>query len=71
MATEEAVDDITRAQEWAARIGCSASHAWRATALSIAYIALYLTLARLSFIGALHGIGITPWNPSTVARWPC
>ena len=65
MATEEAVDDITRAQEWAARIGCSASHAWRATALSIAYIALYLTLDRLSFIGALHGIGITPWNPST------
>jgi len=65
MATEEAVDNITRAQEWAARIGCSASHAWRATALSIAYIALYLTLDRLSFIGALHGIGITPWNPST------
>ena len=65
MVTEEAVDDIMRAREWAARIGSSASHAWRATALSIAYVALYLTLDRLSFIGALHGISITPWNPST------
>ena len=65
MATEEAVDGIKRAQEWAARIGWSASRAWRATALSIAYVALYLTVDRLSFIGALHGIGITPWNPST------
>jgi two-component system sensor kinase FixL len=33
-------------------------------ALSIGYIALYLVLDRLSFIDALHGIGITPWNPS-------
>jgi two-component system, LuxR family, sensor kinase FixL len=65
MATEEAVDDIMRAQEWAARIGSSASHTWRATALSIGYVALYLTVDRLSFIGALHGIGITPWSPST------
>ncbi|MBO0718702.1 MAG: MASE1 domain-containing protein, partial [Rhizobiales bacterium] len=36
----------------------------RAAALSAAYIALYLTLDRLSFIGSLHGIGITPWSPS-------
>jgi len=34
-------------------------------ALSVGYVALYLTLDRLSFIGALHGIGITPWSPST------
>ena len=34
-------------------------------ALSVGYVALYLTLDRLSFIGALHGVGITPWNPST------
>jgi two-component system sensor kinase FixL len=33
--------------------------------LSIGYVALYLTLDRLSFIGALHGINITPWNPTT------
>jgi PAS domain S-box-containing protein len=65
MAKEVSVDDITRAKEWGARIGWAASHAWRATALSIAYVALYLTVDRLSFIGALHGIGITPWNPST------
>lgn len=54
-----------RAKEWGAPIGWGASHARRATALSIAYVAFYLTVDRLSFIGALHGIGITPWNPST------
>jgi two-component system, LuxR family, sensor kinase FixL len=37
---------------------------WRAAALSVGYVALYLTLDRLSFIGPLHGIGITPWSPS-------
>jgi hypothetical protein len=37
----------------------------RAAALSVCYVAFYLTLDQLSFIGALHGIGITPWNPST------
>jgi two-component system sensor kinase FixL len=26
---------------------------------------LFLALDRLSFLAALHGIGITPWNPST------
>jgi PAS domain S-box-containing protein len=65
MATEEAVDNIMRARERAARIGWSASPGCRAAALSVCYVALYLTLDRLSFIGALHGIGITPWNPST------
>jgi two-component system sensor kinase FixL len=65
MAKRVSVDDITPAKEWGAPIGWGASHVWRATALSIAYIALYLTVDRLSFIGALHGIGITPWNPST------
>jgi two-component system sensor kinase FixL len=65
MATEEAVDDIMRAREWAARIVRSTSPGGRAAALSVGYVALYLALDRLSFIGALHGIGITPWNPST------
>jgi two-component system, LuxR family, sensor kinase FixL len=65
MAMEEAVDHTLHAREWAARIGSSASHAWRTTTLSIAYVALNLTLDRLSFIAALHGVGITPWNPST------
>jgi two-component system sensor kinase FixL len=31
--------------------------------LSLAYIALYVVLERISFIEALHGIDITPWNP--------
>jgi len=62
---EQTIGDAVRVPEWAAPIGWSTRPAWKATALSIAYIALYLTLDRLSFIGALHGIGITPWNPST------
>jgi two-component system, LuxR family, sensor kinase FixL len=31
--------------------------------LSLAYIALYVVLDRISFIEALHGVDITPWNP--------
>jgi two-component system sensor kinase FixL len=65
MATEEAVDDIMRAREWAARSVWCASPGCRAVALSVGYAVLYLTLDRLSFIGALHSVGITPWNPST------
>lgn len=30
---------------------------------SLAYIALYVILDRISFIEALHGVDITPWNP--------
>jgi two-component system, LuxR family, sensor kinase FixL len=62
---EEAVDDVVRAPGWAAPIGWSTNPACRAVALSVGYVALYITLDRLSFIGALHGIGITPWDPST------
>ena len=65
MATEEAVHDIIRAPERAAPMGWSANRGWRSIVLSIGYVALYLTLDRLSFVGALHGIGITPWSPST------
>jgi two-component system, LuxR family, sensor kinase FixL len=61
---KEAVDDVVRAPEWAAPTGLSTNPAWRAAALSVGYVALYLVLDRLSFIGALHGIGITPWSPS-------
>jgi two-component system sensor kinase FixL len=62
---EEAVDDVVRAPGWAAPIGWSTNPACRAASLSVGYVALYVTLDRLSFIGALHGIGITPWDPST------
>jgi PAS domain S-box-containing protein len=62
---EEAVDDVVCAPAWAAPIGWSAKPGCRAVALCFGYVALYVTLDRLSFIGALHGIGITPWNPST------
>lgn len=36
---------------------------WSGLALATGYVALYLALDRLSFIEALHGIDITPWNP--------
>src|SRR5246127_4677364 len=62
---EEAIDDVVRAPERAAPVSWSTKSPWRAVALSVCYVALYLTLDRLSFVGALHGIGITPWNPST------
>src|SRR5262249_29665926 len=45
-------------------LGWRVDRGWRAVALSIGSVALYLALDRLSFIGALHGIGITPWNPT-------
>ena len=61
---EQAVDDVVRVPEWAAPKGWSARSACRAVALSAGYIALYIALDRLSFIGALYGIGITPWSPS-------
>src|SRR5215831_4400516 len=65
MATEEAAHDVTPASELATPFGWRISRGWRAIGLSIGYVALYLALDRLSFVGALHGIGITPWNPST------
>src|SRR5215831_18195907 len=64
MATEEAAHDVTPASELATPFGWRISRGWRAIGLSIGYVALYLALDRLSFIGPLHGVGITPWNPS-------
>jgi two-component system, LuxR family, sensor kinase FixL len=65
MATEEAAHDIMYARDRAAPSGWSANPVWRAVALPVGFVALYLALDRLSFIGALHGIGITPWSPSS------
>src|SRR5690242_10758174 len=31
--------------------------------LALAYLAVYLLLDRISFLEALYGIDITPWNP--------
>jgi two-component system sensor kinase FixL len=33
-------------------------------AICVGFVPLYLALDRISFIGALHGIGITPWSPT-------
>src|SRR5919198_5954577 len=38
--------------------------AWPAWFVVPLYLAAYLALDWLSFIHALHGVGITPWNPS-------
>jgi two-component system sensor kinase FixL len=62
---EEAVDDVVHVPVWAAPPNPRASRAWRAVALSVGYVAAYLVLDRISFIEPLHGINITPWNPST------
>ncbi|HKM73557.1 MAG TPA: ATP-binding protein [Stellaceae bacterium] len=62
---EVAVDDIVHVPEWAAPPSPRARQAWRAIVLSVAYVAVYVTLDRISFIEPLHGINITPWNPST------
>jgi integral membrane sensor domain MASE1 len=63
---EDAAKDLPRSPAWtAAPIAWNASRIFRIAALSAGYIALYLTLDRLSFIGALHGISITPWSPSS------
>src|SRR6516164_7466507 len=61
---KEAVDDVVRVPEWATPSGLSTTSARRVIPLAVGYVALYLALDRLSFIGALHGIGITPWSPS-------
>jgi two-component system sensor kinase FixL len=65
MTPQQLVDDVVDAPAWAAPGGWSTSPVARAAALSAGYLALCLILDRLTFIGALHGVGITPWNPST------
>src|SRR6516162_2653151 len=62
---KEALDEVIAAPEWASPIRWSTSPARRTATLSVGYVALYLALDRLTFIGALHGINITPWNPTT------
>jgi hypothetical protein len=57
MPTPEAIEE-------AVPLACSARVSPRVIALSIVYLVLCLALDRVSFIRALHGIGITPWNPS-------
>src|SRR5215831_21287587 len=63
MATGAIARDSVRARERPAT-GWSGKLGWRSMAAWIGYVALYLALDRLSFIGALHGVGITPWNPT-------
>src|SRR6516164_3704762 len=64
MIAEEGAENIAHVPAWAAPARSRIGRAWVALAQSVAYIALYLTLDRFSFIEAQHGIGITPWSPS-------
>jgi PAS domain S-box-containing protein len=64
MIAQSAAEDVTRLPAWAAPPRSSIGRAWTVLVLSVAFVALYLTLDRLSFIEAQHGIGITPWSPS-------
>jgi len=62
--TEDAIDDVVRTPDWASPTSRSAKPGWRAFPLSIDFVALYPALDRLSFIGGLHRIPITRWDPS-------
>jgi two-component system, LuxR family, sensor kinase FixL len=46
-----------------ARMSPRARRVLGATVRSAGYVLLYLFLDRISFIRALHGIDVTPWNP--------
>ena len=70
MATEEAAHDIMHARDRAAPIRWSADPGWRAVALPLGFVALYLALDRLSFIGpctaSVSRRGVHP----VVSPWP-
>src|SRR5262249_36195230 len=60
----ELADDIG-APEWAPPMSARYRQAWQGTAVFVGFVILFLISDRLSFIDALHGIGITAWSPST------
>jgi PAS domain S-box-containing protein len=64
MTAEQAAQDVPRVPAWAAPPRSPIGRFWAVLGLSVAFIALYVTLDRLSFIEAEHGIDITPWSPS-------
>ena len=64
MIAEGAAKGLTPMPAWAAPPRSLIGRAWAVLALSAGYISLYMTLDRLSFIEAQHGVGITPWSPS-------
>jgi PAS domain S-box-containing protein len=64
MIAEGAAKGLTPMPAWAAPPRSLIGRVWAVLALSAAYIAFYMTLDRLSFIEAQHGVGITPWSPS-------
>jgi PAS domain S-box-containing protein len=64
MTADQAAADVSGVPAWAAPPRSPIGRAWTYLTLSVAFIALYVTLDRLSFIEAQHGINITPWSPS-------
>jgi PAS domain S-box-containing protein len=61
---EPAAEGAPAMPAWAAPLRSTFGRTWAVLALSVAFIALYVALDRLSFIEAQHGINITPWSPS-------
>jgi two-component system, LuxR family, sensor kinase FixL len=49
--------------EWSEPIGSRSI--FGTVVLLVGFVLVYLALDRISFIGPLHGINITPWSPST------
>jgi PAS domain S-box-containing protein len=64
MTAEQAADGVGHLPAWATPPRSPIGRTWAVLTLSAAYIAFYVTLDRLSFIEAQHGVGITPWSPS-------
>ena len=62
---QEYVDDIICVPKWAVPMTPRTRQVWSAITLFVVYVGVYVALDRISFIEPLHGIGITPWNPST------
>jgi PAS domain S-box-containing protein len=64
MIAEQTAEGLTPMPAWAAPPRSPIGRVWAVLGLSVAYIVVYMTLDRLSFIEAQHGINITPWSPS-------
>jgi hypothetical protein len=64
IAGRERADAAVGVRKPAVPIAWAAGLPGPAAALALDYVALHLALDRVSLIGALHGSGITAWNPS-------
>jgi len=71
MIAEEGAENIAHVPAWAAPARSRIGRAWVALAQSVAYIALYLTLDRFSFIEASTASASRHGAPVPGSRWRC